>query len=80
MTVYGVWVINKAGGLIFQRNYGGKPSPHEPLEMFVDELATQSALLSCHQTNISSWLERYTVSTPSPLESRQSPRVPEFRQ
>jgi hypothetical protein len=25
MTVYGVWVINKAGGLIFQRNYGGKP-------------------------------------------------------
>ncbi|GHJ83902.1 hypothetical protein NliqN6_0304 [Naganishia liquefaciens] len=22
MTVYGVWVINKAGGLIFQRNYG----------------------------------------------------------
>jgi hypothetical protein len=30
MTVYGVWVINKAGGLIFQRNYGGKPfpSPH----------------------------------------------------
>jgi hypothetical protein len=27
MTVYGVWIINKAGGLIFQRNYGGKPSP-----------------------------------------------------
>lgn len=27
MTVYGVWVINKAGGLIFQRNYGGKPFP-----------------------------------------------------
>ncbi|KAI5453763.1 hypothetical protein NCC49_005576 [Naganishia albida] len=22
MTVYGVWIINKAGGLIFQRNYG----------------------------------------------------------
>lgn len=27
MTVYGVWIINKAGGLIFQRNYGGKPFP-----------------------------------------------------
>jgi len=23
MVVYGIWVINKAGGLVFQRNYAG---------------------------------------------------------
>ena len=30
-TTFGIWIINKAGGLIYQRNYAGKSTSYRPL-------------------------------------------------
>jgi trafficking protein particle complex subunit 4 len=29
MVVFGLWIINKAGGLVFQRNINGQVLPHQ---------------------------------------------------